>query len=643
MNHMLRHGPYNDSYLYNGCTLCPGPYFPNVPKNCLIVVHIYHTRNYLSLFSICSIAQLQLLPSRLHRRTLTCEHWDREVDVAVIGSGLGGMTSALCLKEMGINRIEVFEKAGKFGGASAVSGGGIWIPNSHYAKACGAQDCVEDTKIYLDSILNYNEVPEELVDSFIENGPKMLGFVTSMAPEVKYISLEQYPDYHPQSPGSRTGHRSLEPMPLNWDELGEDMGAIQEGHFEFYVFDRWLFNQTEAHHLVTRTPEARKIVVRELARYIRDTFWRTRNNTKKSRRLTLGIAGIARMFLALKNRHIPVTLNCAMTGLITESSGRVIGIKAKHCGRDINIQARNGIVLATGGFEYNPDLRNKYLPKPSSAEWSASGIRTNTGDALMASLSLGARTRLMDSAWWCSTVKAPSDPTPRLFIIPKSLPGSIVVNMQGKRIANESQNYMSFGKDFFASHSETNPNYPSYLVFDRRFRELYFIGPLKTKHFLSDSRIPNEYFTSGFLAIEKSIDALADKLGIDKVGLNAEIDKFNDFAKTGKDDDFQRGDTVYDRYYSDPTVTPNPCLHSISQAPFYAMRVEPGDMGTHGGMDTNSHAQVLKEDGSVIEGLYAIGNCAAAILPSYPGPGATLGTAMTFGYQAAKHISGFEH
>ncbi|XP_028401877.1 uncharacterized protein LOC114524869 isoform X2 [Dendronephthya gigantea] len=588
-------------------------------------------------------AQMQLLPSLLHKRTVTGMHWDREVDVAVIGSGLGGMTSALCLKEMGIDRIEVFEKAAKFGGASAVSGGGIWIPNSHYAKASGSQDSVEDTKTYLDSIINYNEVPEELVDSYIENGPKMLEFVTRMASEVKYVSLEHYPDYHSQSPGSRTGGRSLEPMPLNWDELGDDMGAIQESHFDNYILDRWLFTQTEAHHLITRTPEAWKIVGRELARYFRDTFWRKRNNTKKSRRLTLGIAGIARMFLALKNRHIPVTLNCAMTGLITESSGRVIGIKAKHCDRDINIKAEKGVVLATGGFEYNPDLRKKYLPKPSSAEWSATGIRTNTGDALLASLCLGAKTRLLDSAWWGSTVKAPDDPSSRLLIIPKTLPGSIVVNMQGKRIANESKNYMSYGKEFFASHSDASPNYPSYLVFDRRFRELYYIGPLKTKHLLPDKRIPNDYFTSGFLAIEKSIDALADKLGIDKVGLNAEINKFNDFAKTGKDEDFKRGDTVYDRYYSDPNVTPNPCLHSINQAPFYAMRVEPGDIGTHGGMDTNSHAQVLKEDGSVIEGLYAIGNCAAAILPSYPGPGSTLGPAMTFGYQAAKHISGFEH
>lgn len=566
--------------------------------------------------------------------------WDREVDVVVVGSGLGAMTSALCLKEMGVDKIEVVEKGAKFGGASGVSGGGIWIPNNHYAKACGAKDSVEDSKAYLDSTLSYDDVPEELVDCYIENASKMLKFVTTKSNEVGYISLEHYPDYYMQNPGARGGHRSLEPQPVNWDELGDDMVDMQETHHMMYLFDRIGFTQVEGHDLVTRTPGWWKIMVKLIFSYIGETFWRKKHNTKRARRLACGAAGTARMFLALKNRNIPVTLNTAMSELVTDDSGRVVGVKVKQNGKEVAIKAEKGVILGAGGFEYNQELRDKYLPKPTSTEWSGSGIRTNTGDALQACLKLGAKTRLMDGAWWCTTIKAPDEPAPRLAIMEKSLPGSMVVNMKGERIANESQNYMAYAVDFFKSHSEESSNYPSYMIFDKRFRDSYMVGPLLDKQSRPDKAIPKEYFDDGFLAIEDSIDALADKIGIDKAGLKAEIEKFNGFAKKGKDEDYQRGDTKYDQYYGDETVTPNPCLHTIDQGPFYAIRIDPGEFGTHGGMDTNTNAQVLKEDGGVIDGLYAIGNCAAAILPSYPGPGSTLGPAMTFGYQAAKHISG---
>jgi 3-oxosteroid 1-dehydrogenase len=566
--------------------------------------------------------------------------WDREVDVLIVGSGLGSMTAALCLKEMGVDDIEIIEKAGKFGGASAVSGGGLWIPNNHYAKACGAEDSVADAKAYLESTHSYDDVPESLIDTYIENSPKMLKYITSRASEVGYISLEHYPDYYMQNPGSRSGHRALEPEPVNWDELGNDMTIMQETHHMMYLFDRIGFTQVEGHDLITRSPGWRKIMMRLVFKYISETFWRMKHSTKRARRLACGAAGTTRMFLALKRRGISVTLNTALSDLISDDDGKVIGVKVTHNGKEQAIKARKGVILGSGGFEYNQALRDKYLPKPTSTEWSGSGIRTNTGDALEACLKLGAKTRLMDGAWWCTTFKAPDEAAPRLAVMEKSLPGSMVVNMAGQRIANESQNYMAYALDFFKSHNEANSNYPSYMVFDKRFRDTYMVGPLLDKQSRPDKAVPKEYFEDGFLAIEDSIEALASKLGIDSAGLQAEVAKFNEFARQGKDEDFQRGDTEYDRYYGDEAVTPNPCLHTIDQGPFYAIRIDPGDFGTHGGMDTNEHAQVLKENGDVIDGLYAIGNCAAAILPSYPGPGATLGPSMTFGYQAAKHITG---
>lgn len=567
--------------------------------------------------------------------------WDREVDALIVGSGLGAMTSALCLKEMGLGNIEVIEKAGKFGGTSGVSGGGIWIPNNHYAKACGATDSPSDATSYLESTITPGTVPEELIETYIEQSPKMLRFVTERAQEVGYISLEHYPDYYMQNPGAKAGHRSLEPQPIDWDELGEDMDKLQETHHMMYLFDRIGFTQVEGHDLVTRSKGWIGIMFKLVLKYISETFWRMKHKTKRAKRLACGAAGTARMFLALKNRRIPVTLNCALEELIQDDSGRVIGVKAKHNGQSINIKANKGVILGAGGFEYNQALREQYLPKPTNTQWSGGGIKTNTGDALVASLKVGAKTRLMNGAWWCTTISAPDEPAPRLAIMEKSLPGSCVVNLAGQRIANESQNYMAYQTELFASHSEQTPNAPAYMIFDKRFRDSYMVGPLLDVKSRPDKALPSSYFENGFMAIENSIGELAAKLKINAQGLADTIEKMNGYAATGKDLDFQRGDTEYDRYYGDESVQPNPCLHRIDQAPFYAIRIDPGDFGTHGGMDTNSNAQVLAADSNEpINGLYAIGNCAAAILPNYPGPGATLGPAMTFGYQAAKHITG---
>jgi 3-oxosteroid 1-dehydrogenase len=284
-------------------------------------------------------------------------------------------------------------------------------------------------------------------------------------------------------------------------------------------------------------------------------------------------------------------------------------------------------------------MREKYLPKPTNTAWSAApGV--NVGDGLNAGLKAGAATRLLDGAWWCSTIKAPDQPTPFTSIMEKSFPGCVVVNQRGKRIANESQNYMSYMLEFFRKHSDEHPQYPSWLVFDARFRRRYFVGTLFTSRFRPDWLLPSSYFSSGFLNKAGTVEQLAEKTGIDAQGLQETIRAMNEYARTGKDLEFGRGDAEYDRYYGDPTVKPNPCLAPIAEAPYYAVRIEPGEFGTHGGLATNTNAQVLSTTGEPIAGLYAIGNCSAAVLPTYPGPGSTLGPAMTFGWQAAKHIAG---
>jgi 3-oxosteroid 1-dehydrogenase len=372
--------------------------------------------------------------------------------------------------------------------------------------------------------------------------------------------------------------------------------------------------------------------------YVTDISWRFR--TAIDRRLCTGSAGIARLYLSVKKRGIPLLFNSRMTSLI-EDGGRVTGVIVQQGGKTLRIGARKGVVLGAGGFEKNQALREQYLPAPTNTQWSA-GNPANEGDALLAGLSLGAKTRLMKDAWWTTTLCVPDEPTPRLAIMEKSFPGSCVVNRAGERFANESQNYMAFQKDLFATHSDTSPNAPAWQIFDARFRRNFMVGPLMTAAMKPDWQIPKSWFETGFVAKANSIHDLAEQVGIDAQGLEATIAKMNRYAETGTDEDFHRGESAYDRYYADPNIKPNPCLASIDEGPFYAMRIEAGDFGTLGGLDTDVHGRVKLEAGGVVEGLFAVGNCSAAILPTYPGPGATLGPAMTMAYQSAKLINGVE-
>lgn len=561
-------------------------------------------------------------------------HWDHSCDVVIVGSGNGGMTAALTCFESGIENVLVIEKAAQYGGTSALSGGGIWIPCNHYARAAGADDSPEDAREYLRHTLP-DHVPAKLVDTYLEKAPEMLQFLHDQT-RVRYESLAMYPDYYTALPGAREGHRSLEPSPLMISELGDDWINLQQTHHMMYLFDRIAFTQKEAHLLMTRGKGWVGLTAKLIWDYAKDISWRLKS--KRSRRITNGCAGVARLRLSLADRSIPLWLNTRMEQLVTNDDNEITGIRVIQGGIPRTIEARKGVILAAGGFEADQSMRETYLPKPTNSEWSAA-CRTNTGDAHRAAMAVGASTRQMNGAWWCTTFVTPGEPLPRLAIMEKSLPGSCVVNRKGKRIANESQNYMAYQLALFEAHTEENPSVPAWFIFDRHFREKYIVGPLLDNQSRPDFTLPKEWFESGFLSKARTLEALASQTGIDPQGLLSTIADMNRFAETGIDEEFNRGGTAYDRYYGDENVSPNPCLAPIAKPPFYALRIEPGDFGTQGGMETDEHARVLDKQGRVIKGLYAIGNCSAAVLPTYPGPGSTLGPAMTFGYLAAKHLS----
>jgi 3-oxosteroid 1-dehydrogenase len=366
---------------------------------------------------------------------------------------------------------------------------------------------------------------------------------------------------------------------------------------------------------------------------------RARLRTRHHTRLALGPALAGRLRRSLMDRGIPLWLNTPLRDLVVEN-GRVVGVVAEKEGRKIRLRARKGVLLAAGGFERNDAMRQKYQRHPIGEDWTA-GSPTNTGDWLGLGLQIGAGLDLMEEAWWSPVVVVPGEPRPRVMIAEKGLPASLIVNQRGERFMNEAAPYNDMVQRMYAANAPDAPSIPAYFIFDRSYRWKYATGPLYPAFMQPDWTLPRTIRKS-FLKRAPTLRALAAKLGMEGERLEATIRRFNDFARSGKDPDHGRGESLQDRYYSDPSVRPNPCLAPLERAPFYAFEVYPGDLGTKGGLITDTQARVLTDGGDPIPGLYAAGNCSASVMGNtYPGAGGTIGPAMTFGYIAARHaISG---
>ena len=509
------------------------------------------------------------------------QQWDYSFDVVVVGSGNGGLTAALCSFEMGTPDILVVEKSHLYGGTSAISGGGVWIPCNRYARAAGARDSITAAKTYLRQLITPEEVPEYQLDAYLENGPKMVEFLHRHT-RVRYVSLAHYPDYYTNLDGAMAGHRSMEPETFTADELGEEWRHLRRTHPMMHLAGVIGITQQEAALLIGQQPGWWKIALKLVAAYVVDIPWRLRD--RYHRRLATGCAGVARLRASMMDRDIPLWRNTALTRVV-EEQGRVVGVEVKRNGRPLRIQARKAVVLAAGGFEHNQAMREQYLPQPTDHRWSA-GTLDNTGDAILEGMRLGAKMHRLNEAWWCNTISVPGEEIPRLSIMEKSYPGSIVVNPAGRRFSNESQNYMAFQQETFRVHSQDNPCHPSWQIFDANFRGNYFVGPLYNSKFRPDWLLPKRYQQEGFFVHADTIAELAGKISVDPAGLADTVARMNEYARTGIDPDWHRGEAAYDRYYGDPRVSPNPCLGPIDKSPFYAMRVDPGDFGTQGGMVT---------------------------------------------------------
>jgi len=556
------------------------------------------------------------------------ETWNHITDVLVVGSGGGGMTAALMARDRGADAL-VTEKSGLYGGSTAMSGGSIWIPNNHLMKRAGLPDSPEEALTYLKAV-TAGKVSDERLRAYTKTAPEMVHYLEEKS-RVRFQIVPGYSDYYPDVEGSKPGGgRTIEAVPFDVRKLGRVRAELRPLPHQARVFGRMMATAYDAHGLLDSSMLGRMRAARIFALYVLNPF---RSLSSIDTRRTLGNALVGRLRLSLADRNIPILLNTSASHLIIEG-GRVIGLEAQKAGQSVRIRANRAVILAAGGFAHNKAMREKYQRQPITDAWTVASP-ADDGDGIQMGIELGAKVDFMDDAWWMPTSLALGEEMPIMSIVDRSLPGCIIVNKKGKRFTNEAAPYIDVVKNQYASHFKEGGAIPAYFIMDQRFRSRYPAGPMLPMY------TPKRFISNGYLKVADTLESLAEKCGIDPQGLAAEVARFNQYAVAGKDLDFKKGDNSIDRFYSDPSVGPNPCLGPLDKPPFCAIELWPGDLGTKGGLVADDHARVLRQDGSPIEGLYATGNCSASVMGnSYAGAGATIGPSMVFGYIAASHVAG---
>jgi len=537
--------------------------------------------------------------------------WDLEADVVVLGSGGAAMTAAISAHDFGAKDVVILEKSGMVGGTTAMSGGMLWIPNNHHQKEAGIEDSDDDVVAYLDSLAPGALDPETLA-AFLESGPEMIRYLAEQTP-VRFHAYVGFPDYQPYAPGAKAdGGRSLDGEAFCFERLGKWATRVNPTKMSYPV-------RASLMEAVSGSLDEATLAEREKHDY---------------RGLGQALAGS--LFKAVLDRHIPVEFEKRARKLVKDGD-RVIGVVAEDAeGRDFRVRARRGVVIATGGFEWNETLVKAFLRGPLTGPVS---VPENEGDGLLMAIEAGAQLGNMQHAFWMQSVleskpqHRTAKPNYLLGSDERARRGAILVNRAGKRFVNEAANYNALGKALhaFDAGSHAYANLPYWLIIDQRYKDKY---PVLTSQ--PGSPIPP------YMIQAETLEELAAKAGIDPAGLTATVARFNEMVRKGHDDDFNRGDTTYDNFYMwgdqayDP---PHRTLGEIDRAPFYAVKMEAGALGTAGGPRTNGDAQVLDWKGDPISGLYAAGNAMAAVLGEvYGGAGGTLGPGMTFGYIAGRHL-----
>ncbi|MGW4068091.1 3-ketosteroid-delta-1-dehydrogenase [Nocardia grenadensis] len=550
---------------------------------------------------------------------------DTIVDLLVIGSGTG-MAAALAAHELGLS-VVIAEKTAYVGGSTARSGGAFWIPGSSILPESHEQ-AVAEAETYLRAVVG-DSAPSARGTAFLAEGADTVAMLERTTP-MRFFWAEGYSDYHPEAPGGRAEGRTCECRPFDASVLGAQRPRLRPGVMEAPVPMPVTGADYKWMNLVARKP------LKALPRIMRRAALGIGGMLIGREYLAGGQALAAGLFAGVLRAGIPVWTETSLVRLVHDA-GRVSGAVLRQGDREVTVRARRGVVLAAGGFDHDIDARHKYQSS-ALVPHASLGSEGNTGDAIEAAEELGAGIVSMDQAWWFPAFAPLPDAAPAVMLAERSLPGSFVIDQTGRRFINESIDYMTFGQEVLARERAGEPITEMWLVFDQRYRNSYILAG----SYFPRQPIPEAWYEAGIAHRADDPAALAQAIGVPVDTFAGTFGRFNDYAENGVDPEFERGASAYDRYYGDPTVAPNPNLAALDKAPYYAVKMILSDLGTCGGVVADEHARVLREDGSLIEGLYAIGNTAGnAFGATYPGAGATIGQGLVYGYIAARHAAAY--
>lgn len=540
------------------------------------------------------------------------QQFDHSYDVVVVGTGGAGFATAMGAADEGLS-VLMLEATDKWGGSTAMSGGGIWLPNNPLMQREGVADSRDEALTYLEATVG-NEgraTSRQRKEAFVDGVADLV--TTAEKYGMRFDRAAEYPDYYPELPGGKIG-RAIEVVPFDTKQIGEWWESCRAVlPVPAKTDDVWLLARAWS------TPggfaRGAELVFRALGGVVR------------GKRLVGMGGGLASSFLnvVVQQQGMPLWLNAPLEDLIVEDD-RVVGVRARRDGRSVSVRANRGVMLAGGGFEHNTEWRQKY----HGIDGYPSGNPGNVGGPIEIAQRAGASVELMKDAWWGASVAPPPGHDPGFIVAERSLPYSIMVDARGERFANESESYVDLGHRML----EHDKDGPYWLIGDVRHARRY----LRT--FAMDPKNNKAMREAGIMVKAGTLGELARRIGMDPARLDATVTRFNGFARSGVDGDFGRGNSAYDRYYGDPTVKPNPCLGPLEKGPFTAFKVVIGDLGTKGGVVTDADGRALREDDSVIDGLYSAGNNSASVMGrTYPGPGSTIGPATVFGLRAARHMA----
>ena len=540
--------------------------------------------------------------------------WDIETDVLVVGTGGSGLVAAIIAHDEGA-KVTLIEKTNEVGGTTAVSGGIPWIPNNHHMSEVGETDSKEEVFTFM-KILAQERSDDAVIEAFIGAAPEMLKYIEENT-TFKCNAL-QMPDYKAEITGGKKKGRSVGPHTFDTNLLGDWKEKLRQSPITILPM-AWAEYEAAGHGINYINNLDFNLIADRMAKGI----------------VGMGMGTVGHLLKACLDRGIEPLLETRAQELILDN-GKVIGLKTEREGKDFYIRADKGVILATGGFEWNEELKRTFLPGQYTYPLSPPCCE---GDGLKMCIAIGAQLGNMSEVWGIPSCFIPSEEYDgqqlyRMAMMERCLPHSIMVNRYGKRFVNESHNYNDVAKVFRTvdpvRHDYTNV--PAWCIFDQQYRDKYWI---------MGTIFPGDPNTPDWLTQADTLEQLAEKVGIGPDGLNDTVQRFNGFVKEDVDLDFGRGEAEYDKYSGDPTLESNPCLGTIEKPPFFALPVHLGTLGTKGGPRTNANGQVLHVFGHPIEGLYAAGNVMAGVSgPGYDGGGITIGLGMTWGYIAAKHACG---